>query len=131
MIENKEITEVKNATEGLFIPTWDNKPLPRKPILSINGVGILRYQNISCIIAAPGTGKSSVCESIISSVINKDSDSLGFETDVKSVLYIDFERAEEDVWNSFARTMKRADINPGETTDKAYIVSLRNVATAK
>ena len=121
----------KKASDGVFIPTWDNKPLPRKPILSINGVGILRYQNMTCIIASPGMGKSSVCESIISSVINKDCDSLGFESDVKSVLYIDFERAQEDVWNSFYRTMNRANIKQGETTNKANIISLRNIATAK
>jgi len=131
MIDNKEVAEVKKVTNGVFEPKWDNKPAPRKPILSINGVGILRYQNISCIIASPGMGKSSVCESIISSVINRESDSLGFETDIKKVLYIDFERAEEDVWTSFYRTMSRANIKPGETTDKAKIVSLRNIATAK
>ena len=125
------VEEINNIVEGLFIPTWDNKPPYRKPILSVNGVGILKFQNISCIIAAPGSGKSSICESIISSVINKDCDSLGFESDIDSILYIDFERAEEDVWTSFHRTMSRAKVKPGETINKANIISLRNVSNAK
>jgi len=125
------VEEINNIVEGLFRPTWDNKPPYRKPILSVNGVGILKYQNISCILAAPGSGKSSICESIISSVINKDCDSLGFESDIESILYIDFERAEEDVWTSFHRTMSRAKVKPGETISKANIISLRNVSNAK
>ena len=125
------VEEINNIMEGLFKPTWNNKPPYRKPILSVNGVGILKFQNISCIIAAPGSGKSSVCESIISSVINKDCDSLGFETEIESILYIDFERAEEDVWTSFARTMNRAKVKPGETIKNANIISLRNVSNAK
>ena len=48
------VEEINNIVEGLFIPTWDNKPPYRKPILSVNGEGILKFQNISCIIAAPG-----------------------------------------------------------------------------
>ena len=131
MVESKEIQQIEDITQGLFIPTWDNKPPYRKPILSINGVGILKFQNISCIIASPGSGKSSVSESIVSSVINKNCDSLGFESDVDSVLYIDFERAQEDVWTSFERVMSRANVEKGKILEDVNIISFRNVSTSK
>jgi len=117
--------------KGLFIPTWDNKPPYRKPILSINGTSVLSFQNISCIIAQPGAGKSSTNESIISSVINKECDSLGFETSIESVMYIDFERTEEDVWNSFDRVMRRAKVSKGTKLDNIQIISFRNIPKAK
>jgi len=117
--------------KGLFIPTWNNKPPFRKPILSLNGIGILRFQNISCIIAQPGAGKSSVNESIISSIIDKNRDCLGFETTINRAMYIDFERAEEDVWTSFERIMKRSNTEKNQTLDNIQIISFRNVSTAK
>ena len=122
---------IDEILEGLFIPTWDNKPPYRKPILSINGVGVLSFQNISCIIAQPGAGKSSTNESIISSIINKDCDCLGFETDAKSVMYIDFERTEDDVWNSFNKVMKRAKVSIGTTFENVKIISFRNIPKSK
>jgi hypothetical protein len=117
--------------KDLFIPTWTNQPPYRKPILSIKGVGVLSYQNISCIIAQPGAGKSSTNESVLSSVINKDCDCLGFETDVKSVMYIDFERTEEDVWKSFDKVMKRAKVSNGTIIDNVQIISFRNIPKSK
>lgn len=117
--------------KDLFIPTWANKPPYRKPILSIKGVGVLSFQNISCIIAQPGAGKSSTNESILSSVINKNCDCLGFETDVKSVMYIDFERTEEDVWKSFDKVMKRAKVSNGTIINNVQIISFRNIPTSK
>jgi hypothetical protein len=117
--------------KDLFIPTWDNEPPYRKPILSINGVGVLSFQNISCIIAQPGAGKSSTNESILSAVINKDCDCLGFETNVESVMYIDFERTEEDVWKSFERVMRRSKTTQGTTLENIQIISFRNVPKSK
>ena len=126
-----DISQLESLLKNVFIPTWDNKPPYRKPILSIKGVGVLSYQNISCIIAQPGAGKSSVNESIISSVINNiDTDNLGFETNIKSVLYIDFERTEEDVWNSFDRVMRRAKVSKGTELNNIKIVSFRNIPQA-
>jgi hypothetical protein len=122
--------EVKN--EKIFIPTWNNKPEEKQPILFINGVGIVTYQNMSCIIAAPGVGKSSICESICAAVIGtNDIDTLGFSisAEVKSVLYIDNERTKTDVWNSFYRMHKRARTNEESTIENTIdIVGLRDVA---
>ena len=117
--------------EPFFIPNWDNKPPQKEPSLKLNDVNVLSYQNISCVIASPGAGKSSSMESIVSSVINKESDNLGFSTTVNSVLYIDFERTETDVWNSFYRTMQRAKVQQGTYIENVKIVSFRNISTAE
>jgi hypothetical protein len=117
--------------EPFFIPNWDNKPPQKEPSLKLNDVNVLSYQNISCVIASPGAGKSSTMESIVSAVINKESDNLGFSTTVNSVLYIDFERTETDVWNSFYRTMQRAKVETGTNIENVKIISFRNISTAE
>ena len=118
-----ELKENKNV----FIPNWDNKPIERKPLILLNGVSILTHQNLTSIIAAPGLGKSSVCEAICSALLNAESDSLGFElsNEIQSILYIDNERTMIDVWNSFYRMTQRANVSE---TDKVIIVGLRMVA---
>jgi len=130
-IESFEHLEEINETDiELFEPKWNNKPAYKPPVFTMNNEPILSFQNISCIVAAPGSGKSSVMEAMVSSVINKDSDNLGFETNAKSILFIDFERTYTDVWNSFYRTMKRAKVNEGDTVENIKIISFRNVDTA-
>lgn len=133
MITKEPIQEQKkkNAFDQLFMPTWDNKPPEKPPVLKLNNTPILSYQNISCIIAQPGAGKSSTMESIVSAVINPQSDNLGFLADVLSVLYIDCERTETDVWNSFYRTMKRAKVQHGTNLENVKIVSFRNIKGAE
>lgn len=113
--------------DKLFVPTWNNKPAYKQPILSINGVGILSFQNISCVIAHPGYGKSSTCEAVISAVINKNVDNLGIKADVNKVMYIDFERTEDDFWNSFDRIMRRAKVDKGTILENVQIISFRNI----
>jgi hypothetical protein len=128
--EIHQLNAVNN--DKVFIPTWNNKPEEKEPILFINGIGIVTYQNMSCIIAAPGVGKSSICESICAAVIGtKDIDTLGFSVsaEVKGVLYIDNERTKTDVWNSFHRTHKRAKANEKTFIQNTIdIVGLRDVA---
>jgi GTPase SAR1 family protein len=125
------MSEQNDILKDLFIPTWENKPPYRKPIISLNGVSILRFQNVICIVAQPGAGKSTVSESVISSVIDENCDCLGFKTTIKRAMYIDFERAQEDVWTSFERVMKRSKISPGKSLDNIQIISFRNIATSK
>lgn len=96
-----------------FIPNWHNKPEYIAPLVTLGSMSVLTSENISCLIAAPGYGKSSICESILSSVLNKDCDSLGFNTgdSVKRALYIDIERTPADTWNSWYRMNLRARIS--------------------
>jgi hypothetical protein len=133
-IENElQPTALENIK--LFVPNWENKPTKKEPILFVNGIGILTYQNVSCIIAAPGVGKSSICESICSAVIGTkgiDTLSLTVSDEITKVLYLDNERTDYDVWNSFERANKRAQTIgktiKGKTID---IVGLRMVAGLK
>ena len=125
------MSEQNDILKDLFLPTWDNKPPYREPIISLNGVNILRFQNITCIVAQQGAGKSTVNEGILSSVIDKNCDCLGFKTTIERAMYIDFERANEDVWPSFYRVMKRANIKEGTNIDNVQIIGFRNIATSK
>ena len=115
-----------------FIPDWNNKPEYIPPLVKLGGVSVLTNENISCLIAAAGYGKSSICESILSSVLNKDSDCLGFETgeSVQRALYIDIERTPADTWNSFYRMSLRAKIPQGTNiSDKVFIAGLKRYTT--
>jgi len=116
----------------VFIPNWHNKPEHVPPIVTLGNVAVLTNENISCLIAAAGYGKSSICESILSSVLNKDCDSLGFKTgdSVKRALYIDIERTPADTWNSFYRMNLRARISKEtDTSEKVFIAGLKRYTT--
>jgi hypothetical protein len=111
-----------------FIPNWHNKPEHVPPLVTLGSISVLTSENISCLIAAAGYGKSSICESILSSVLNKHCDSLGFNTgdSVKRALYIDIERTPADTWNSFYRMNLRARINKEtDTSEKVFIAGLK------
>lgn len=117
--------------QDIFIPTWDNEPEPQKPVINLGGVPILTFQNVSVLIAQPSYGKSSVCEAILSKALNKDCDALGIELgEINKCIYIDCERTETDVHNSFKRMNKRAGVNVGETPDQVIITGFRKIARA-
>lgn len=118
---------------GVYIPSWDNRPEEKPPLISLAETGILTHQNISSLIAKPGMGKSSIIEAILAGYLNDECDSLGFYIDpnCRGVLAIDTERTNDDVWNSFYRYHKRAghDRHKGEKNIK--IVGLRFVSRAE
>lgn len=125
----EDTTPIEDINDKIFIPNWHNRPPELPPVLCLNGVGILTHGNITAVIASPGAGKSSICEAICASHLNNDVDCLGFEGDknFRGVIYCDFERTEQDVWNSFSRMAKRANINFGGTTDKVILVGMRSI----
>jgi hypothetical protein len=128
---DKDNLELDNR---VFMPTWENKPIPKESLLSINGTQLLTYQNIGVFVADQGTGKTSVCESICSAIINQDQcDTLGFKVskEIKRVLFIDMERTQTDVWNSYYRMNKRAGLKVGDVQDKAIILGLRLITNLK
>ena len=87
-----------SKSELVYIPTLLNKPPFKEPLISINEASILTAGNISCIIAQAGYGKSSMCEAILSKVINPLCDGLGFNVSSKinQAVYIDCERTRQD-----------------------------------
>lgn len=125
-LENTELPIEAYENERLFIPTIDNKPPELKPRISINGVPILTHQNISVIIAPPGSGKTSICEAICAGAINPHCDSLGIKVseEVDKVLFVDTERVNVDVWNSYDRMNRRAS---SVDSNKALIVGMRMI----
>ena len=122
--------EPVKKNDKIFIPTWSNKPAVLPAAITLDGLSILTHQNLSSIIAPPGYGKSSICESILASFLNPDADCLGFKvwSGCQGVIYIDFERTNLDVWNSFYRMCKRADIAEGQDVEGVQIAGMRSIA---
>jgi hypothetical protein len=121
---NDQGEQYQKVDNVYYQPSWGNKPPSLPPIIEINGVPILHYQNVGVLTALPGSGKSSVCEAICSNVINPECDSFGINLiGVDKMLFIDGERSHEDVYNSYVRMMKRAGISEGGTQDKVVIDS--------
>ncbi|MCG7858242.1 ATP-binding protein [Flavihumibacter sediminis] len=127
-IDYTELPSV-NVLEKVYIPTWNNKPADVPAVLKLRGCSILTHQNSSGIIANPGSGKSSIMEAIIASYLNPGCDALGFEVDpnCRGVIYIDNERTNTDVWNSYYRMCRRAGIPEGATTNNILIAGLRSI----
>jgi hypothetical protein len=127
--EELTVTGINSLNKNVFIPTWDNSPEELLPIVTLDGGGILTYQNMTAIISSPGLGKSAIVEAIGASYLNPKSDCLGFEIDqaCKGVIIIDNERTNYDVWSSFHRMCARAQIPTGGKVKNVTIAGLRLV----
>lgn len=116
----------------LFIPNWDNKPPIQKTIIKTQGNRILTTGNLLALVSKPGTGKSSICEAIISNLLNSNCDSLGFEVSLHNgrdkVLYIDTERTLQDTWNSWERTYKRAKIEYPNVDNRLIFANFKAIS---
>jgi hypothetical protein len=133
IVQVTPIDHIYTPNENVFIPTWDNSPEERLPIVTLGGVGILTYQNTTAIISSPGSGKSSIVEAIGASFLNPNVDSLDFkiERSCKTIIIIDNERTDDDVWKSFEKMCSRARIRKGVTVEKVKIAGLRLVPSLK
>ena len=129
-------TKTVNEGKKYYIPSIDPVPQEKEPMLLLDGVSILTKNNTSAIIAHPGSGKSSVCESICSAVlrntinVNIDIDTLGFSCgkETTKALFIDCERTDIDVYNSWNRMLKRnlvTGTHPG--TENIIFAGLRMI----
>ena len=125
--------QAKDCIESIFIPAWNNRPTVAPPIVTLNDVGILTDKNLMAVIASPGVGKSSICESVVANILNQDADCLGFKvaTHCHNAIYIDFERTNLDVWNSFQRMNKRAGIKYGTATTGVILAGMRSIPRLK
>lgn len=131
LVEVDPLKDIDHELNDIFIPNWNNKPEPVPPVILLNGISILTYQNTSSIIALPGYGKSSIFEAILSNMINQECDSLGFEVNrgiVKKAIYIDFERRTNDVWNSFERMCKRSGIKENTDVDNVWMFGFHAIS---
>jgi hypothetical protein len=117
------------VNEKVFIPNWNNRPEDLPAVLMLDGTSILTHQNIAAVIADPGMGKSSLCEAICAVHLNHNIDALGFrgDADYKGIVYADFERTNLDVWNSFNRMARRAQIPQGCEINNIVIAGMRSV----
>ena len=112
-------------SDGVHIPGI-HPPRPKlKPRVYIDGESFVTAHNLSMIQAPPGIGKSSICESILSNVLNKDCDGLGLYVDeeVERAVFFDCERDLSLIDESNEVMLKRA--NSKEHNTNAIIVGLR------
>ena len=112
-------------SDGVHIPGI-HPPRPKlKPRVYIDGESFVTAHNLSMIQAPPGIGKSSICESILSNVLNKDCEGLGLYVDeeVERAVFFDCERDLSLIDESNEVMLKRANIKEHNT--KAIIVGLR------
>lgn len=118
-----------NVSDNVYIPTWYNRPIERPPVLKLNDTSILTPQNTAVIIAAPGIGKTSLCEAIPAAYLNPNVDCLGFaaDTTIPGVIMIDFERAKQDVWKGRYRIAQRAGIKHGAPMPGFVMAGMRAV----
>jgi len=123
------LEKYKGESLNVYMPTWDNRPEDMPAILTLRDLSILSHQNITSIIASPGIGKSSICEAALSSLLNPNVDCLGFKISegCTGAIYIDFERTNLDVWNSFYRMCNRAGVQKGETLKTVKIAGMRAI----
>jgi hypothetical protein len=119
--------------KNIYFPNWSNKPDELPPVTSLAHTPILTYQNMTAVIANPGSGKSSIMEAIMSAYLNPEADNLGFEVDnsCKGIIYIDNERTNTDVWNSFSRMCRRAGIAEGAEVNNVVIAGMRSIPRLK
>jgi len=133
--ENSEQVESKTEQEqnkplwsdGVHIPGIHPRRPESQPRVYIENQSFITAQNISIMIASPGTGKSSLCESILSNVLNNDCKHLGFyvDSEVERAVFFDCERDASLIDRSNDRMLKRAGVD--EHHNKAIIVGLREV----
>jgi hypothetical protein len=130
--ENTEQEQQKTLwSDGVHIPGI-HPPRPKlKPRVYFANESFVTNQNLSVILASPGTGKSSICESILASVLNKDCDTLSFKVDedVQRAIYFDTERDLSMIDRSNERMLQRANVS--EHLENALVVGLRENFSVK
>jgi hypothetical protein len=109
----------------VFYPNWDNYPPQQQSVIKQGEKHLLSMGGLLTICAKPGVGKSSVVEAFISSVLNKNSDSLGMSISLSKdrgkVLICDTERSEWESHKSWLKLMKRAKIKKGTGVENNII----------
>jgi len=118
--EKPEPTQKPDLSTGLTM-TFQYKPTFTKPMVTLQDHQVLKRGGLMVVASSPGTGKSQLCEALISShltyQIDTKCDSFGLETRLESkdkvILYIDTERDENDVHKGLFRIKERANATIG------------------
>ncbi len=117
-----------------FRMNFSYEPKNEKPLIKIGDSVICSAGNVTLIIAKPGIGKSSVCDSICAGALNPDCDSLGFIVDAKNVLSIDTERVWNDLFKGLRNIKRRTGLSEEEIMEHLNMrsfVSIDSIDTAK
>jgi hypothetical protein len=127
--DNEKIINTPNPLQSIdtrvFYPNWENSPPEQQSVIKQGNKHLLSKGGLLTICAKPGVGKSSVTEAIISSHLNKDSDSLGMSITLldgkTKVLICDTERSEWESHKAWKTLMKRAGVKKGIGIEESII----------
>ena len=114
-LDNADVLERKPIS--IYIPTPDNRPPEQGPLVELNNVRILSPGGLAMSSGLAGTGKSSVIEAALSSVVNTfEGDSLGLRFNAKEALYVDTERSQGETHISRDRFLRRCGLTANDFT---------------
>lgn len=123
--------EYEKLLENIYIKGLHKKPEYKPPLVTFKNERFLTFKNLSVLVAGAGVGKSSICESILASMLNPDCDSLGFKVQesVQKAIFIDCERDYDLVDECTERMQRRA--NNQDEENKCLIAGVRECFTIK
>ena len=123
--------EYEKLLENIYIKGLHKKPEQKPPLITFKNEKFLTAKNLSVLVAGAGVGKSSICESILASMLNPDCDSLGFKVQesVQRAIFIDCERDYDLVDECTERMHRRAKNEDKER--RCLIAGVRECFTIK
>jgi len=87
------------------------EPENERPIITLNDKKVLSIGNLMGVVSKSGTGKSQLCEAIISRWVDPEADAFGFSLqhpdNRNTCLYVDTERSRNDSHRGFMRIVRR------------------------
>ncbi len=123
--------EYEKLLENIYIKGLHKKPEYKPPLVTFKNQRFLTFKNLSVLVAGAGVGKSSICESILASMLNPECDSLGFKVQesVERAIFIDCERDYDLVDECTERMQRRA--NNQDKERRCLIAGVRECFTIK
>lgn len=118
-LTDENVQEVNIDQSSVYIPTWDNAPSRSDPLLTLQGHRILSRGSLAVISAPAGQGKTQMVSAICASTMSndfEDTDTLGFDSTAKNILYIDTEQNRWEHNNTWQKCMYRLGVSKGDTT---------------
>lgn len=123
-LENGVFENTYNPEEGL--PA--NK---KEALLYLHDIELIGFGGINLIIGQPGVGKSNICEAICTIIANQSVDGLGFnlnEAVQYKALYIDMERSERHLHQSWARMKLRSKKEGLNEANEVIFLSYKRIS---
>ncbi len=117
----------------VYMPSWENEPKEQEAVITLNGINILTQGNSIALVSLPGVGKTNMCFSILSAIINPHCDSLGLAVKLPAgkdkVLCLDSEQTHRDTWRAWYKAMQRAGIKKSNIDERIIVANIKALST--